>query len=354
MIMAEAGQLTNRLKSCRLERGWSQVELARRAGISRAAVSAIEVSRLAPSVTAALALAAAFGRPVEDLFGLCTPGPQTMEWAWRPPRVPCRYWHARVGRRTLLYPAEATAAGVLAHDGVHGEEPYAAAAPPAESTLVLAGCDPAAGLLADAYARLTGFRLLALQRSSEQALDLLGQGLVHVAGLHLVSAGRGEGNRAAVRQALGSGFRLLRLASWQEGLALRSALGIRSVTAALRTRLRWVGRERGSGAQQCLEELLAGRSLPRRLAHDHRGVAEAVRCGWADAGVCVRLVCEEAAQGFLPIREEAYDFCYPAAAASDPRIRGLIGVLQSAAFRRLLGELPGYDTAETGEERAEE
>jgi DNA-binding XRE family transcriptional regulator len=53
-IMAAARQEPNRVRPYRESRGWSQAELARRAGISRAAVSAIEVNRLVPSVTAAL------------------------------------------------------------------------------------------------------------------------------------------------------------------------------------------------------------------------------------------------------------------------------------------------------------
>src|SRR4051794_29327800 len=68
-IMAEKQDLPNRVKSHRLKRGWSQAELAHRAGISRTAVSAIEVNRLVPSVAAALSLANALDCSVEELFG---------------------------------------------------------------------------------------------------------------------------------------------------------------------------------------------------------------------------------------------------------------------------------------------
>ncbi len=64
--------LTNHVRAFRLERGWSQAELAQRSGISRTAVSAIEIQRLTPSVSAALALAAALECRVEDLFGTPT------------------------------------------------------------------------------------------------------------------------------------------------------------------------------------------------------------------------------------------------------------------------------------------
>jgi DNA-binding XRE family transcriptional regulator len=61
--------LPNRTRNCRLSNNWSQAQLAELAGISRAAVSAIEQNRLVPSVSTALALAAAFQCSVEDLFG---------------------------------------------------------------------------------------------------------------------------------------------------------------------------------------------------------------------------------------------------------------------------------------------
>src|SRR6266851_3753947 len=116
MIMANLRQVTNGVKSRRLERGWSQQELARRAGISRAAVSAIEINRLVPSVAAALALAQSFDCSVEDLFGQArAPMEAEPQWAWPAPQEPCRFWQATVGGRRLLYPIETTANGMLEH-----------------------------------------------------------------------------------------------------------------------------------------------------------------------------------------------------------------------------------------------
>jgi molybdate-binding protein len=84
-------------------------------------------------------------------------------------------------------------------------------------------------------------------------------------------------------------------------------------------------------------------------ARDHRGVAEAIRARWADAGICLRLTSEEANLSFLSVRREAYEICFPQSWAGDPRLRALVQVARSSAFRRALGELPGYHTARTGE-----
>jgi molybdate-binding protein len=124
---------------------------------------------------------------------------------------------------------------------------------------------------------------------------------------------------------------------------------IKSVGGALRKKLRWVGREAGSGARQCLDELLEYRDKPRREARDHRGVAEAIRCGWADVGVCVRLVSEDAGLEFLSVRDETYDLCFASAATGDRRIQALVAAVRSESYRRMLGELPGYDARQAGE-----
>ncbi len=340
----------NRVKLRRLERGWTQAELARHADISRAAVSAIEIGRIVPSVEAALALATALAGTVEELFGAGNQATDAVAWAWPPIQEPCRYWQARVGKRTLRFPVEATHGGVLGHDGVFTNGAFiehGASAP--EQTLVLASCDPAVSLLAAEIARLSGFRLITLPRSSRTALHLLGQGLVHAAGVHFATTQTPDANGATVKVCLGDGYRLVRAARWQEGLSIAPGVSAPSVRSALGTNLRWVGRENGSAARQCQDELLPGRAPPRRLARDHRGVAEAVRCGWADIGVCLRLVSEEAGLRFLSVREESYDICYPESAEGDPRMQALVRAVRSPSYRQILGELPGFDTTHTGE-----
>jgi molybdate-binding protein/transcriptional regulator with XRE-family HTH domain len=339
------------VKTRRVQRRWSQDELARRAGISRAAVSAIEIKRLVPSVAAALALAKAFGCRVEDLFGSADDAVETETWAWEPLADPCGYWRAEVGGRILRFPTEVTVAGMLPHDGVvnRGEPVQASEFNPGR-TLVMASCDPAASLIASEYERATGFRLLPLHRSSHEALELLRQGLVHVAGIHLATAKNDSGNARAAKNVLGGGFSLLRFATWDEGLAVQPSTSRSSVNAIVRANLRWVGRESGAGARQCQDEILGNRQ-PRRQAKDHRGVAEAIRCGWADVGVCLRLVSEQAGLRFIHIRNEAYELCYPASLKSDVRLKKLVDVLRSHALRRHFESVPGYELSRTIEHR---
>jgi molybdate-binding protein/transcriptional regulator with XRE-family HTH domain len=347
--MPTGDRFRNRVSELRKLRGWSQAELACRAGISRAAVSAIEISRLVPSVAAALALARVLNCSVEELFGSARPEDSQATWAWPPARVPCRYWQARIGNRTLRYPVEAIPLGLIPHDGVWSDDSSITASETApEETLVMACCDPAANLIARKFHRISPYRLLVLGRSSGKALELLRQGLVHVAGVHLSASDSEEGNDQIIRDKLGAGTNVIRVATWEEGLAVSSHVSAKSVHSLLRSRLSWVGREPGSGARLCLDQLLQGKNSPRRIAYDHRGVAESIRCGWADVGVCHRLTCEEAGLRFLPVRSESYDLCYRAQDESNPRIQALVRVIQSASYRRILSELPGFTCRDTG------
>ncbi|MDB5384822.1 MAG: periplasmic molybdate-binding protein/domain protein [Planctomycetaceae bacterium] len=352
--MLASESLPNRLKQLRQERGWSQADLAQEAGISRPAVSSIENHRLIPSVAAAMSLARALRCPVEELFGQAADRAESGPvWAW--PAEPTeleagRYWHAKVGKRTLLYPVEMTPSGVLEHDGIcRGGALESRSRFSAEQTLVVACCDPAAGLLASEIERLTGLRVIILPRSSQQAITLLGAGLVHVAGIHFATTESPDENRKAVRERIDGSFSLLRVARWQEGLALSRNVAVHSISEALAAKLRWVGRQAGSGARNCQDELLENRPAPKNLAKDHRGVGEAIRSGWAEAGICVRLASEEAGLRFISIREEIYELCFATEFEDDPRIRALKNAIRAKSYSKLLADLPGYDSAECGE-----
>ena len=60
--------MENRLKTFREERGWSQGELARRLGVSRQTVNAVETDKYDPSLPLALRLAKLFAVPVDQIF----------------------------------------------------------------------------------------------------------------------------------------------------------------------------------------------------------------------------------------------------------------------------------------------
>lgn len=351
-IMSRPQAFGNRVKALRAAQGWSQAELAQRAGISRAGVSAIEADRLVPSVAAALALARVLQSSVEEIFGgQKALGGASFPWAWEPGAPNCRFWAAEVAGQGWRFPAESDVLILHAHDGVASPGtvlpgPFAAS----ERTLVIATCDPAARWLAQEYERQTGFRMLVLGRSSQQALELVNQGQAHAAGIHWADARDPHGNAGAMaKRGMLDDFMLLHVADWEDGLALRRDSGIRSARQAVKSRSRWIGRMPGAGARRCQDHLLGDRKAPSKVARDHRGVVEAIRAGWADVGVCVRLASEEGRLDFITVSTESYDVCYRASLADDPRLRALQTVVRSAAYRAMLADLPGYDPRRAGE-----
>jgi putative transcriptional regulator len=60
--------MKNQVRSLREEKQWSQKELALRVGVSPHCINAIERQRFPPSVQLAYEIAAAFDRPVTDVF----------------------------------------------------------------------------------------------------------------------------------------------------------------------------------------------------------------------------------------------------------------------------------------------
>ena len=81
--------MRNRLKVLRAERDWSQAELAKRLGVSRQTVNAIERGKYDPSLPLAFKLADVFQQPIESMF--CPgedPAPEPSPLAQPPVRMP--------------------------------------------------------------------------------------------------------------------------------------------------------------------------------------------------------------------------------------------------------------------------
>jgi putative transcriptional regulator len=60
--------MKNTLPVLRVERGWSQADLAERLGVSRQTVNALERERYDPSLPLAFKIARVFERRIEEIF----------------------------------------------------------------------------------------------------------------------------------------------------------------------------------------------------------------------------------------------------------------------------------------------
>ena len=65
-----APSIVNRVRELRLERGWTQQQLADAVGVSRQSINSIECDRYVPSLPLALTFARVFDCATEDIFTL--------------------------------------------------------------------------------------------------------------------------------------------------------------------------------------------------------------------------------------------------------------------------------------------
>jgi len=67
-----AAGVKTRVRELRIERGWSQQQLADEVGVSRQSINSIECNRYIPSLPLALTFARVFGCSTDEIFKLET------------------------------------------------------------------------------------------------------------------------------------------------------------------------------------------------------------------------------------------------------------------------------------------
>ena len=376
-----------KLRFARQARGYSQQQLAGMAGVSRQAVSAVESGQSDPSLRVALALAQALGMTVEELFGAegaieavsarvvgGDPGPGRPAGARgaRGARVTLApvgdsFVALRLAGPTVSRAGFLPAGGLLASErapggsgrsaGSAGSTPVRPIGPP-RPTLVVAGCDPALPLLTEPLSLLDppiGFSWWPC--SSQEALRLAAEGLVHAAGAHLRDR-TGEYNTGTAAELLSAGGEVIGFSAWREGLVLGPAAGddVAAVTDVVSRGLRLVNREPGAEARRVLDRELDDAGIDARqvpgyqtTAAGHLQIADAIAAGLADAGVA----CEPAALAyglaFIPLAAERFDLVIPTMHAQSREVQALIKVLGSRWLLDQLASLPGYDPSSCGQ-----
>jgi molybdopterin molybdotransferase/putative molybdopterin biosynthesis protein len=373
-----ASPVENRIRSRRQGAGLSQQELARRCGLTRQAINAIEAGHYVPSTLVALRLSMTLGCRVEELFHL-TEERIRVEAEWLGEATVRDAGHmriqlARVGDRLLARPL-AGAAAFAAADGLtmplertarsrKGAKPRVTIdlwvdAELPERTVVVLGCDPALALLgAHLTRRYPTFRLIWVHSSSLTALRLLGRGEAHAAGTHLWDQEAGEYNVPYVRREL-SGRRLviLTLSEWQQGLivARGNPKGISAAADLARADITIVNRESGAGSRTLLDLWLQGAGVATTQVNgyshavsSHLEVAEAVRHGLADTGPGIMAVARALGLDFLPMQEERYDLVIPLEFMNTPAVQATLDIAVSRPFQEELETLGGYDSSRAG------
>jgi molybdate-binding protein len=183
-----------------------------------------------------------------------------------------------------------------------------------------------------------------VQADRGEGLELLKQDDVLVAGCH--------GNE--IPGAL-SDQRLvfIHLVDRQVGLALRRGVRRQSLRQIARWRL--ASRPKTAGVRGHFDEELRRQGLDPDSVHagavllpSHREVVCTVARGEVDAGLASFAWAGRVGLDCVPLCRESYGLLVRASLLGDPRMVRLCEVVQSRAFRREVGSIPGYDARLTG------
>ncbi|HEY1213189.1 MAG TPA: substrate-binding domain-containing protein [Bryobacteraceae bacterium] len=345
-------------------------ELARRVGISRQTLHAIESGTYVPNTSVALRLARALDLTVEALFSLEEEGaPQQQVEADLITATHIQPGHlvqlCQVGARTVAVPSNHSDLFIGPADGIlvpsrrnSRRVSFALVGNRSiEPNLLIAGCDPALPVLSR-HAADVDVHVVPWYCNSSEALDLLGSGKVHIAGCHLHDEQTGESNIPSIsRRFKNIDVAVVTLASWEEGLVVASGnpKGLCGIEDLARRDVKLINREGGAGSRKILDVELRKRDiLPRQVAgydqmvHAHLLAARQVAEGNADCCIAPFAVARALGLGFIPLLIERYDFVTRREFLSSPALQTFFNMLTKSTLRRSLSALGGYDTSATG------
>lgn len=370
--MVKSG-VQNRLAQVRKSRGVGASDLARRVNVSRQTIHAIEAGTYVPNTEVALNLARQLEVSVDDLFSLrddSTTKPEALTaevLSAQPARTGQPVRICQIGPRWVGVPVSASPYFMPEADGIVKSASRAmgrvdllafAKEEASHKRVLLAGCDPATGLLARMVEKISGVEVVTAGASSKLALQWMVEGKVHIAGSHLEDQKTGEFNLPFLRsQFPGEEFMVITFARWEEGFVVApgNPKGIRKPEDLVRKGVRFANREVGSGARALGDKLLKqagvdGRRVAGydRILFGHLAAAYCIVNGEADTCLATRSAAQAFHLDFVPLHSERYDLVMRRDTAESPAIQAFLDVLQRTTLRRKLETLAGYDTSETG------
>ncbi|TDF95163.1 helix-turn-helix transcriptional regulator [Paenibacillus piri] len=227
--------------------------------------------------------------------------------------------------------------------------------------IVITGHDIGLDILAKHMEKhIAGIRPLRSFVGSLDSLISMYRGESDIVSTHLLDGDTGEYNLPYIRRLLvGSSYIVVNLLSRNAGLYVEQGnpLQLEHWTDLSRQGLRFVNREKGSGARVLLDEQLRLHGInPGQLdgydneQTNHLGVASKVASGEADVGVGIEKAASIVGQlDFIPLIRERYDLVMLKSTENQAWIHSVLQILQSMEFKQELQTISGYDLSRTGE-----
>jgi putative molybdopterin biosynthesis protein len=363
----------NQLAQVRKSRGIGASDLARRVNVSRQTIYAIEAGTYVPNTEVALCLARELEVTVDELFALGSGSRQSPEsiaaevLSTSPPTKGQPVRICQIGSRWVSVPVSATPYLIPEADGViqraakiNGRVDLVVFAKDeaSQKRLVLAGCDPATGLLSNMVERVSGVEIVSAAASSKLALTWLKEGKVHIAGSHLEDPKTGEFNVPYIREEFPTEeLVMVTFARWEEGFVVApgNPKGVNRAEDLAKKNVRLMNRENGSASRALLDKLLRQAGIPSAkvqgytaVAYGHLAAAYSIVAGDSDVCVATRSAAQTFGLDFVALHSARYDLIMRKRTADLPTAKAFLDVLQRSTLRRKLEVLAGYDTSQTG------
>jgi molybdate-binding protein/DNA-binding XRE family transcriptional regulator len=365
------------LAELRARRGLGVSELAAKVGVSRQTVYAIEAGTYVPNTLISLKLARALDATVEEIFQI-EPEDQAPD---------------EIAEATLLGDTGAMVPGQLLQlCSVNGRlvavvpEPGSRGLPPADAALLepvhggkrnisakvqilgdkwkksnrilIAGCDPSVSILAHAL-QAQGCELVIDYENSSQALQLLHDGLAHIAGTHLVDKATSKTDLLPITKLFGrNSVAVISYAMWDEGLvtAQGNPKQISGIDDLARKDVQFTNREPGAGCRRLLDEMLQKAGIAtsqvngyERVTAGHLPAVRLVQSGEVDCCISTYAEARALGLGFIPLAKKPYHLVIRRTQLNLPPIQTLIETLGLASFRREVEACTGYSMKTAGD-----
>ncbi len=203
-------------------------------------------------------------------------------------------------------------------------------------------------------------KFLRSHMGSIDSLMALYRGQANVATAHLWDSDSNEYNLPYVRRLLPGHQTIVinlvyRLAGFY--VVRDNPKNIKTWQDLTRPEVRFINRERGSGARVLLDEKLQQEGISNHSIngyHDeemsHMSVASKVARGEADVGLGIEKVAMQVPDlDFIPLQKERYDLVFRQEDLSKPHFQALLQIIRSSAYRKEIEGLGGYDVSQMGE-----
>ena len=231
-------------------------------------------------------------------------------------------------------------------------------------TIIGSHC-PALEKIVEIFEETNNFKVRIIAAGSMAGLISIKNGEADIAGIHLLDEDSLTYNVPYLAKFNIEGAVLVKGYRRRQGIMLRKDCKdkVENFKDILKSGLRFINRNRGSGTRILIENLIKKVSEEMGISMEearkmlkgynlevktHASVATAIKMGRADVGVGVEFIAKQYGLEFIPLKEEEYDFLVKRRSLKREAVRKFIEMLKSEEVRKLLNEMGMKPSKEIG------